>query len=219
MKKWIGVMKGVACLVAMTTVGACFGVERTTVPLHKIRIGGYLGERFDTCLRGNVLKLDLEKDFFSPFLRREGKGGFVGLGKHADAAVHFAWNTKDPAAIDHKEKVIGFIVGNQLPDGYTGCFAETNRLAKLWDIHEMGFIIQGLMSDWELFGNRAVVSTVEWAVGIDNVAVDEGRESKNVCAVELRPFWHEDRTLTYFRAPNIRRDCREQDELFGLEAK
>ena len=30
---------------------------------------------------------------------------------------------------------------------------------------------------------------------------------------------HEDRTLTYFRAPNIRRDCREGDELFGPEAK
>ena len=128
------------------------------VDAPKVTLGGYLGERFDTCLRGNVLKLDMEKDFFPPFVKREGKdGGFVGLGKHADAAVHFAWNTKDPAAIAHKEKVIGFIVGNQLPDGYTGCFREKDRLVKAWDIHEMGFIIQGLMSDWELFGNKAAL--------------------------------------------------------------
>ena len=133
----------------LSVVGA---VERPRVTL-----GGYLGERFETCLRGNVLKLDLENDFFRPFVERTRNSGFVGLGKHADAAVHYAWNTKDPDAIAHKKKVIGFIVGNQLPDGYTGCMSETNRLTKLWDIHEMGFVIQGLMSDWELFGNRAAL--------------------------------------------------------------
>ena len=154
-----------SCMLTILALASPAGaVERPRVAL-----GGYIGERFETCLRGNVLKLDLEKDFFPPFVSREGKDGFVGLGKHADAAVHYAWNTGDPAAVAHKEKVIGFIVGNQLPDGYTGCFAETNRLAKLWDVHEMGFIVQGLMSDWELFGNRAALEAakrnVDYVIG------------------------------------------------------
>ena len=154
-----------SCMLTILALASPAGaVERPRVAL-----GGYIGERFETCLRGNVLKLDLEKDFFPPFVSREGKDGFVGLGKHADAAVHYAWNTGDPAAVAHKEKVIGFIVGNQLPDGYTGCFAETNRLVKAWDIHEMGFIVQALMSDWEFFGNRAALEAakrnVDYVIG------------------------------------------------------
>ena len=130
-------------------------------PRPNVRIGGEIGAKFETCLRGNVLKLDLEKDFFPPFLERKSDSGFIGLGKHADAAVHFAANTGDPAAIAHKEKVIGFIIEHQLPDGYTGFFREDARLNKLWDIHEMGFIVQGLMSDWELFGNRAALDAAK----------------------------------------------------------
>lgn len=122
--------------------------------VKKVEIAGEIGARYETCLRGNVLKLDLEKDFFSPFISREDSSGFIGLGKHADAAVHFAANTGDSAAIAHKEKVINFIINHQLPDGYTGFFCKKARLNQLWDIHEMGFIVQGLMSDWELFGNK-----------------------------------------------------------------
>ena len=156
--------KTVLCVFAAAAAVAVGAVEK---PL--VRLGGYIGERFDVCLKGNVLKLDLEKDFFAPFIARDRSGGFVGLGKHADAAVHYAWNTKDPAAIAHKEKVIGFIIANQLEDGYTGCHAEAYRLSKLWDIHEMGFIIQGLLSDWELFGNRAALEAakknVDYVIG------------------------------------------------------
>ena len=138
----------VAMAMSAATVGA------TTA---NVKIAGEIGKKFETCLRGNVLKLDLEKDFFAPFVKRESKTGFIGLGKHADAAVHFAANSGDPAAIAHKEKVVGFIIANQLPDGYTGFSREEARLNKLWDVHEMGFIVQGLMSDWELFGNKAAL--------------------------------------------------------------
>jgi len=40
----------------------------------------------------------------------------------------------------------------------------------------------------------AVISTVRWAVGIADVAVDEGRRSENVCPVELVPFCSEKQT-------------------------
>lgn len=122
--------------------------------LPQVRLKGSLGERFDLTVTNNYLKLALEKDFFRPFRARQEKEGFIGLGKLADAAVHLAWNSKDPAVIARKDEIIGFIIDNQLPDGYTGCLEPTARLGKLWDIHEMGFIIQGLISEWELFGNR-----------------------------------------------------------------
>ena len=123
----------------------------------RAKLGGLIGERFETSIRGNFMKLDLEKDFFRPFVERKQTGGFIGLGKNADAAVHYAANTRDPDVIARKEQLIDFIVRNQLPDGYTGFFAPEARLAKVWDIHEMGFIVQALMSDWELFGNKAAL--------------------------------------------------------------
>ena len=138
-------------------------------PQPPVRVSGAIGDRFALTVRGNFMKLDLENDFFRPFAERTSKGGFNGLGKLADAAVHLAWNCGEPDVVARKEKIVSFIVGNQLPDGYTGCFEPGSRLGKLWDIHEMGFIIQGLVSDWELFGNRAALDAarrnVDYIVG------------------------------------------------------
>ena len=151
--------KTICALTVLAVAAFPLFVAATPKDRVKVRLGtsSLLGERFETSLRGNFMKLDLEGDFFKPFVERRQKGGFIGLGKNADAAVHYAANTRDPAVVARKEKIIDFIVRNQLPDGYTGCFAPEYRLSKLWDIHEMGFVIQGLMSDWELFGNRAAL--------------------------------------------------------------
>ena len=131
-----------------------FAAALTVSAPESVRIAGAIGEGFERCLKGNVFKLNLEKDFFPPFVKRENTGGFIGLGKHADAAVHYAANTRTPEAIAHKEKVISFIIDNQLADGYTGCMKKEARLSKSWDIHEMGFIIQGLVADYKFFGNE-----------------------------------------------------------------
>ena len=134
-----------------------------------VRLKGVLGERFELTVTNNYLKLDLQDDFFKPFLERTATEGFVGLGKLADAAVHFAWNSKDPKVVARKNDILSFLLKNQLSDGYTGFFAPEARLAKLWDIHEMGFIIQGLMSDWELFGNKSALEAakrnVDYVIG------------------------------------------------------
>ena len=126
-----------------------------------VKLGGVIGEGFYRCLNGNVLKLDLEKDFFPPFEKRDREGGFIGLGKHADAAVCFAANSKDPRAIAHKEKVIGFLIDHQLADGYTGCFKPEARIDKRWDLHEMGFIIQAFMDDYFRFGNDKALAAAK----------------------------------------------------------
>jgi len=129
----------------------------TAVAEPRIRLGGVIGERFETSVTGNVLKVDLAKDFFPPFAKRQEKGGFIGLGKHADALVHYARHTDDPRVAAQKRQVIDFILAHQDPDGYTGCYVPENRLGRVWDVHEMGFIIQGLLADYEFFGNRAAL--------------------------------------------------------------
>lgn len=139
------------------------------VSMPRVRLGGALGARFDLTVTNNFLKLDLENDFFKPFRERMAKVGFIGLGKLADAAVHLAWNSGDLKVVARKDEIIAFLIKNQLPDGYTGYFAPEARLAELWDIHEMGFIIQGLLSDWEFFGNKAALEAakrnVDYVIG------------------------------------------------------
>jgi DUF1680 family protein len=120
----------------------------------RVKLSGAIGHRFDLTLTNNFMRLNLENDFFKPFVERKRFDGFIGLGKLAEAAVRFAWHSGDKAVIERKDKILKFLADNQLPDGYTGCFAPPHRMHRLWDLHEMGFIIQGFMSDWELFGSR-----------------------------------------------------------------
>jgi len=38
-----------------------------------------------------------------------------------------------------------------------------NRMWKLWDIHEMGYIINGLITEYEFYGNKESLSAAEKA--------------------------------------------------------
>jgi DUF1680 family protein len=120
----------------------------------RVKLSGAIGHRFDLTLTNNFMKLNLEQDFFKPFVERKLFSGFIGLGKLAEAAVHFAWHSGNPAVIERKDKILKFLADTQEADGYTGCLRPGARMRQLWDLHEMGFIIQGFMSDWELFGSR-----------------------------------------------------------------
>lgn len=120
-----------------------------------VKIGGALGRVFDLTVTNNFLKLELERDFYPPFVERTSEEGFIGLGMLADAAVHFARHSGDPAVVARKDAILKFISDHQLADGYTGFMKEGARLGRLWDIHEMGFVIQAFVADWEFFGNRA----------------------------------------------------------------
>ena len=121
------------------------------VAVDKVRLGGELGWRIGLTVSNNLMKLDLEKDFFGPFRKKTANGGFIGIGKLLDGAVFLAKHTGDPAACARKEEIARFLADTQDADGYIGYFAPAARMRRLWDLHEIGFIIQGLVSDWELF--------------------------------------------------------------------
>ena len=48
-------------------------------------------------MKGNLLQLDMEKDFLAPFRQRKTPNArYIGLGKTLDAGVHFAALTPNP---------------------------------------------------------------------------------------------------------------------------
>ena len=124
------------------------------VPIGKVEVGGEIGRRIAVTIDANLLALDLEKDFLGPLATRDRQDGYVAVGKLLDAAVRFAAYRGDERVVSLKNRLVERIVSLQQPDGYIGIMAPERRLTSLWDIHEMGYLIYGLLSDYEFFGEQ-----------------------------------------------------------------
>lgn len=113
------------------------------VDLADIRAEGLLGERLDITWKKNILALDVDGDFLRPFRDKKEKGGYIGLGKLMDALVHFACYTGDTSVLSLKKYVFNELIKGQLPDGYIGMYSLENRISRLWDVHEISYLILG----------------------------------------------------------------------------
>jgi uncharacterized protein len=127
-----------------------------SVPLSSVKVEGEMGRRIDVTIQSNLLELDVDKDFLAPFLVKETKkSNYIGLGKLIDATAKFAAYSGDSKVIALKNKLTSSIVKAQETDGYLGNMAPSNRMWKLWDVHEVGYIIYGLITDYTLFGSES----------------------------------------------------------------
>ncbi|MBN2023706.1 MAG: glycoside hydrolase family 127 protein [Pirellulales bacterium] len=127
----------------------------------EVKVGGEIGRRIDVTIDNNLLAIDVDRDFLERFrgkqaIARSGHPDrYVGLGKLIDAAVTFAAHTQNPGVIKLKDYLVGELIKTQLPDGYMGIFQPEHRVFALWDLHEMVYLIHGLVADFEHFGNKA----------------------------------------------------------------
>lgn len=142
-----------------------------------LQIGGEIGRRIDVTMNNNLKKLSLEKNFTSHFEDKTGPevvGSFIGVGMLIDAWVRFAAYSMDPEMIKMKNQIVQKIIGTQLDNGYIGFYKPSRRLwnsqgsADNWDIHEMAFIIDGLLSDYQFYGNKtalnAAIKTADYII-------------------------------------------------------
>lgn len=134
-----------------------FGDALQAVDLRKIEAGGEIGDRIRATIDNNLLVMDMDKDFLQPFRDRKARSGYIGLGKTIDALVRFAAYSDDPQVLALKDRVVAEIITLQEEDGYLGFFEPGSRIWKLWDIHEMAYIIYGLTMDHAFFGNEAAL--------------------------------------------------------------
>ena len=161
---WLG------CAAAIvTSVNAHAARVFQPVDFRQVQAGGEIGRRIEVTMNNNLLAADLDKDFLQPFRDRNAGSGYVGLGKTVDALARFAAYTEDARVIETKDKVVREIIALQGPDGYLGFFKEEARLSSLWDIHEMSYLIYGLITEYELFKNeKALEAAVKGADYIVN---------------------------------------------------
>ncbi len=130
-----------------------------------VKVGGEIGRRLDITVNNNLLKLDIDKDFLLPFQlkNQEGKGfsDYIGIGKLIDAAVRFAAYTKSGEVMGMKKHLVDELIKTQEPDGYIGIMVKEFRMWRLWDIHEMGYIVMGLASDYHYFREESSLKAAQ----------------------------------------------------------
>lgn len=125
-----------------------------TLDVRRVKVGGEIGRRIDVTLHNNLLVLKADEDFLKPFQTKRRKGGYIGLGKLIDSLVRLAAHTGDQKAVARKNHVVADTIATQEPDGYIGIMAKSSRMWPLWDVHEMGYLIYGLTSDYAFFGEK-----------------------------------------------------------------
>ena len=131
--------------------------SRAAFGFESFRLGGVFGRRAESMMKGNLLRLDMEKDHLAPFRARSRDYPiYVGLGKTLDAAVHFAALTGDPEITAWKDKWMAETIGTIDPDGYIGIAPrDADRDWAKFVFHERGPIILALANDYRFFGHTA----------------------------------------------------------------
>ncbi len=149
-----------ACMLLISrTFGWSAGIPESNidklipVQLNGVKVRGEIGRRMDITVNNNLLKIDIDNDFLSSFQNRKPGNNYIGLGKLIDTVVKMAANSGDDKLMKMKDHLINAVIGAQESDGYIGNMIPENRIIKLWDIHEMGYIIYGLISDYQYFGS------------------------------------------------------------------
>jgi DUF1680 family protein len=150
---FICIHTSVACPHCISS-GSCVHDQWKHLAYGKVRIAGEIGRRIDMTIDRNVKSLDTENTFLNPFRAKSAADGFIGTGMFLDAAARFAAYSADTAIVALKNRIVDCLLENRQDDGYIGFFDEGRRLWQAWDIHEMVYIIAGLVSDYNLFGQK-----------------------------------------------------------------
>ncbi|MBI3849701.1 MAG: glycoside hydrolase family 127 protein [Verrucomicrobia bacterium] len=152
-QSWLQLLGGLAAACCVTTASLAADAL-TPLNLRDVQVGGEIGRRITITITNNLLVLDADHDFLASFKAKTNEGGYIGLGKLIDATVKFAAETGDPRVLALKQHLVDETIKAQAPDGYLGQLAPAQRVRGFWDIHEMGYVIWGLLTDYKYFGDE-----------------------------------------------------------------
>lgn len=183
-------------LTAITAASATFAADLPAGPgpyvavdPGEVRMGGEIGRRIDLTIRENLLALNVDNDFLKPFHDKQTQlFGYIGLGKLLDAAVNFAYYTRDPKVLELKNHLLTDLLSTQLEDGYIGSFPAGARLRDVFDEHEIAYIIHALVDDYRRFGNASSLQAAQrlgdYVVANYKTAV-ASRDPKLICTIDV----------------------------------
>lgn len=122
------------------------------------RLSGFPGNLYRRTWEGNLLALDWEADFLAPFVSKSESSAYVGLGKTLEALTRMARETGDARLLERRRLVLDTLFDARESDGYPGTFAPAPRYARLWDVHELAYLILALLADYEVHADAVSLS-------------------------------------------------------------
>jgi uncharacterized protein len=150
---FIVLVAGSVCSAADRNTNDTAGDQLLPLSPGDVRVGGEIGRRIDITINNNLLQLNIDRDFLSSF-QKKNDAGYIGLGKLIDGVVRMAAYNGDARIVSLMNHLTSEVIKAQEPDGYIGNMSVKKRMWTLWDIHEMGYIINGLNTGYRLFGDK-----------------------------------------------------------------
>ncbi len=170
----------IACVATLVVAaqGAPEGISQSPPPykvsemlerlgLRQVQVGGELGRRIELTVKGNLLRLDLDKVFLAALnggnytgFYDPTCGPYLGLGTTSEAMAWLGANTGNEALIALKNRVFEAIVKSQASDGYIGLLPPERRTTwtLLGDYEEEAEILEALVANYQLFGSQESLS-------------------------------------------------------------
>lgn len=144
-------MKTKVLLILLCTAGI---QHLTAQTVESIRIGGYIGERINTCIEQRVKTQDAEA-LVEPFRHREETSLWQSefFGKWALGAIASYQYTHDEALLALIDNGMKQFMQTQTPDGYIGNYKPEAQLQG-WDIWGRKYSVLALLAYYRLTGNK-----------------------------------------------------------------
>jgi uncharacterized protein len=124
-----------------------------------VQIGGRLGEKMELSVKNRVMAQDLER-IIQPFRdRTEENGGHWRCEYWGKWITSAAWAFEYEPTPEHRAMIdrgVSELLATQTPDGYIGTYKDGKHL-EAWDVWGRKYVLLGLLADYDLSGNEAVL--------------------------------------------------------------
>ena len=124
-----------------------------------VQVGGWLGDKLDLSMNNRVMAQDLER-IIQPFRdRTEENGGHWRCEYWGKWITSAAWACAYEPTPEHQaliDRGVKELLATQTPDGYLGTYKDGKHL-EAWDVWGRKYVLLGLLADYDLSGNEAVL--------------------------------------------------------------
>lgn len=149
-------------LLFVLTFATAAGAAIVSPDPAQVHVGGYLGQRLDGCLEHNVKATDAQV-LAAVFQRRDQTDTWQTefWGKWMHSAVPLARYSGDVSLRAKIDRSVATVRATQRADGYIGNYTDAAQLDGPWDIWGRKYTMLGLLLDYDLTGDKAVLTAAE----------------------------------------------------------
>lgn len=158
-------------LLSLLTVAGVIG----TASADNIKLGGYVGNRIDDCIKTRVVGQDVDH-ITEPFTHKNDTASWQTefWGKWVQGAINSYRYNRDPKLYDKIKKSVEQIIATQQPDGYIGNYAPDYHLCQ-WDVWGRKYTTLGLLAWYNLSGDKNALDAASKV--IDHLMTEVGPEN------------------------------------------